>query len=727
MVTMSMAQEQNIHEVVKKFEKAFLGFTGSDQGKDIDETYFNHATSKAVRRYIKNYVESHAFPQLFGSQKSSSLASIYIPQRFQAHISIRSFDSVDELEEAFTRDRQRSSNSKGSNLIGLNLANEEEYLIILGQPATGKTTFLKYIGLEALRYPECRYGHDVLPVFLQMQKFCRSTDTLLEAIAKELEKSRFSEPQKLALWMLEQGKLLILIDGLNESTLPQKYLLDHIRDFVKSYPQNRYIASSRLASYQNSLGQFLEVVLQPWSDLHIQEYIHKWFTIVYESKNRLILDASDHQFSSSEKDIASEEAQRCWQVLQANSIAREIANSPLSLSLLCLLYDRHHSFPSNVSRLYEKAIHLLLEEQVLKYQLHHNEGENNLSTDILDILLTEIAYKESELRQSHLSFAQVTGYIQTVLTSCTDGLQKLDVDFALKILQQIGICEITSSSFAFSHITFQEYFVARYIYTHNQVRQLVSNYLSDRRWQEVFLLLAGMMVGNAEELLLCIESQASGYINTTKLRDTLDWLDQITCKSTGNMKNVAKRIATLFLACPRFLPELAPSLILIRMLELARDLYENFDSSLNFDKVFESDLSMSLAHALDFDSVTELSLAIQLSNSLEQALAAVSFDRRYINFMALNTRLEALNAHSPSYDQSFEVREEFRQKISQTWSQTLYLPADLNQISHQEVEALENYLYANLLIMQCKSMAISVSLKTWEEIESRMLKISNSA
>jgi len=294
-------------------------------------------------------------------------------------------------------------------------------------------------------------------------------------------------------------------------------------------------------------------------------------------------------------------------------------------------------------------------------------------------------------------------------------------------LQQIGICEITSSSFAFSHITFQEYFVARYIYTHNQVRQLVSNYLSDRRWQEVFLLLAGMMVGNAEELLLCIESQASDYINTTKLRNILDWLDQITSKSIGNLKKVTKRIATLFLACPRFLAELAPSLILIRMLGLARDLYENFDSSLNFDKVFESDLSMSLAHALDFDSVTELSLAIQLSNSLEQALAAVSFDRRYINFMALNTRLEALNAHSPSYDQSFEVREEFRQKISQTWSQTLYLPADLNQISHQEVEALENYLYSNLLIMQCKSMAISISLKTWEEIESRMLRISNSA
>jgi hypothetical protein len=39
------------------------------------------------------------------------------------------------------------------------------------------------------------------------------------------------------------------------------------------------------------------------------------------------------------------------------------------------------------------------------------------------------------------------------------------------------------------------------------------------------------------------------------------------------------------------------------------------------------------------------------------------------------------------------------------------------------VELLKNYLYANLLMVQCKKTAIAVPLKTWEEIESRMLRI----
>jgi len=77
----------------------------------------------------------------------------------------------------------------------------------------------------------------------------------------------------------------------------------------------------------------------------------------------------------------------------------------------------------------------------------------------------------------------------------------------------------------------------------------------------------------------------------------------------------------------------------------------------------------------------------------------------------------------PSFDQPFEIREQFRQAISSTWFQTLYLPKELNMISADEIEALEDYLYANLLMVHCKNMAISVSSRTWGEIESRILRI----
>ncbi|NUN65884.1 NACHT domain-containing protein [Pseudanabaena biceps] len=727
---MDIKQEQIVHRFVKRFEAALLGFTESiaARGIEIEPVYFGHTVARSARHYARNYAKVHGLLQIFGDRRLSTLNSIYIPQKFQTHTSIRNFESVDELEEAFSYDLQRGNRSKGNNLLGLNVANEEAYLTILGQPATGKTTFLKYIGLEALQYPESRYKHDLIPVFIPMWKFSHSGDQLLEAIAEEFEKSKFPHSQELAIWLLERGKLLVLIDGLNEAGSSQQQLSKHFREFVKTYSKNRYIVSSRLVCYQNSLGQFLELAMQPWSDLLIQEYIHKWFAIAYEAKD-VETDVSTGL------DVASEEAQRCWQIVQLNPIARDLANSPLCLSLLCLLCDRHYSFPSHVSGLYEKAIHLVLEEQVLKCQALTHEGRNILSTDILEIFLTEIAYKSFEMRRTTIPLSEVSDHLQIVLTNCKGSLQNLDIDFAIKVLQQMGICKIITSestsgtglaicpNFTFSHITLQEYFTARYIYQHQKIGQVVTNHLNDRHWQEVFLLVSGMMMGNAEELLLEIEAQAITYINTSKLQDILDWLDQVTFNSQGEYKNVIKRIATLFLARPRFLVELSSALRLTRVLGTARDLYQLFDNSLDFDPIFAADLSMSLAHALDFDSTTELNLAIQLCSQLEQVLNPVKFDQKYINFAVLNSRLQALVSQTPSYDQSFEIREEFRNQIGRIWLQTLYLPAELNQISLQEIEALDSYLYANLLMIKCKNMAISVSLKKWQKIESQMLKI----
>jgi hypothetical protein len=715
-------QEHSVHEVVKRFEAVLSGFIESLNGREnsIDRTYFEHSTSKAIRYYIKNYVEAHTSIQLIGIQKSASLASIYISQKFQAYTSIRSFESVSDLEESFTRDLQRSSYCKGNNLLGLNIANEDEYLMLLGIPASGKTTFLKHVGSEALRYPKSRYKHNVLPVFVQMRKFCRDTDTLLQAITEEFEKCRFPLPQELAIWLLEQGKLLILIDGLNESILSHKQLSHHIQEFVSTYPQNRYIVSSRLESYENSLRLFLEVELQTWGDLYIQEYIHKWCAIHH---------CVDADSSQDVNNSTSGAAQRCWTILQVNGIARELAKSPLSLSLLCLLIcDRKYSLPSNVSGLYQKSIYSILEKQVLKQQLDNTETSNSLSTDILEILLTEVAYRGFELRQLELPLGVVTDYLQDILSNHLQGFQDLSVSFVLEVIQQLGICKITNSgdgtSFTFIHITFQEYFVALYIYKHNKTKYLVANHLSDHHWRNIFLFLAGMTNGNAEELLIDIENQTAKYINQPKLSNLLIWLERVAVNADGDFKNVSKRIAALFIARPRFLTELAPAMSLTRVLSIARKLYQMFDLSIDFDKIFDSEISLSLSHALDFDSVTELDLASQLCHSLEQVLLPLQFDSRQINFRSLSTKLANLHDQAPSYEQSFEVRVQFRNQISYIWLQTLYLPLDLNQLSSQEIKSLENYLYGNLLMVQCKNAAIAISLKTWQDIESRMLRIS---
>ncbi len=733
---MDIKQERIIRAVVERFEAGLLGFVqaSKEQGQEIDNIYFSYAISKAANQYARNYVKSHAFIQIFGSRRLSTLGSIYIPQKFQAYNSIRNFESVDELEEAFARDLQRSNYNKGNNLLGLNLANEEACLTILGMPAVGKTTFLKYVGLEALRYPEGRYQHDVLPVFIQMWKFCHGNHRFLDAIAEEFEKAGFPFSQEIAMWLLEKGKLLILLDGLNEAVTPQHLLAKQLREFIKTYPQNRYIASSRLVCYQNSLGQSLEVTLQPWGDLLIQEYIHKWFAIAYKTRSihshgDLASQRSLDQAIASDdfQEVASDKAQQFWRRLQLNTTARQLAESPLALSLLCFLGDRQHSFPSHISHLYRKAIQLSLEEQVYRYQSSQDRAAFDLSTDILELALMEVAHAAFENRQIVLPLESVSDRLQIMLASCQNISVDTEVDTILDIFQKIGICKITliesSPSFVFSHIFFQEYFAAKYICDRHQVRQAVIDHLSDRRWQEIFLLLSGMMMGDVEELLWAMEVQAITYLNTKRLSSILEWLDQISHSCRSDLSAVARRVAFLVIARPRFLTDLPLALSLTRMLETLRSLYANFDTALNFEAVVAADLTISLAHALDFDNNTELNLAMQLCQNLAKLFSAVKFNPQYVDFQALYKKLTDLSTQVPRDDQSFEVREDFRRKVSQTWFQSLYLPLDLNYILPSEVESLTNYLYANLLMVECKNSAIAVSPKIWTEIESHILKI----
>ena len=60
-------------------------------------------------------------------------------------------------------------------------------------------------------------------------------------------------------------------------------------------------------------------------------------------------------------------------------------------------------------------------------------------------------------------------------------------------------------------------------------------------------------------------------------------------------------------------------------------------------------------------------------------------------------------------------------KIIQTWREAFKLKPELINLCESELTALENYLYANLLMVQCEQAAVRVSRKTWTAIESRML------
>ena len=93
------------------------------------------------------------------------------------------------------------------------------------------------------------------------------------------------------------------------------------------------------------------------------------------------------------------------------------------------------------------------------------------------------------------------------------------------------------------------------------------------------------------------------------------------------------------------------------------------------------------------------------------------------NFNVLIDRLEALKAKVSDDKQLLKVRRRFIERLQQTWLKAFNLSPEMVNLSKEEAKALEKYLYANYLMIQCKQAAVRVSPKTWKAIEEQMLLV----
>jgi hypothetical protein len=119
-----------------------------------------------VREYIKNYADRHGTFNVLGMGKPVSLESVYTQVNFHPEI-IKTYQSVYAQETAF-RDRESRNDDRRA---GMEVANTHQYLMVLGGPGMGKTTFLRKVGLEALKQAQGQYSHSCIPVFLELRKF----------------------------------------------------------------------------------------------------------------------------------------------------------------------------------------------------------------------------------------------------------------------------------------------------------------------------------------------------------------------------------------------------------------------------------------------------------------------------------------------------------------------------------------------------------------------------
>ena len=731
------------------------------------------AIENASHEYNKNYKERHGQVKVFcaGMRQPIPLDDVYVRVQFlDEHMASR-YRSPEEVEQAFReRDRELLDLVSDERQDGTQIANDKEYLMLLGGPGVGKSTFLRKVGLEALKGKDGDYKHECIPVFLELKNFREDQIDIETLIIKEFETCGYPYPEDLTKVMLESGKLVIFFDGLDEVPRANVDNVIHkMEDFVDRYSQNRFIASCRIAAYKGGFKRFTEVEMADFDDTQIHTYINNWFeSTPYQHRNQL------------DKEMGT--AKQCWETLNApeHQATKELARNPLLLTLLCMVYDNSQNFQRNRASLYEDAFNIFLKEWAAEKRVNRGASINQY-LDIADEkrMLSKIAAGNLEANRLFFTKEELITQIQDFGEGNANTLETFNAPKVLEtiLIDQGLFVEQVRGSYSFSHLTFQEYLTANYIVGDTRsIQGLVNSHLHDWQWREVFLLTAGLM-READDLLTAMETEAAKCIKTDRFKALFQWVERITATTDSQYSGYVKRtfaIHEYFLL--NLLNKLHAKVKNSTIQPQDRELYDqNFYQVLyfQFPRDLYFDFLQDLGEDLYFDLLRNLNQDISQDLHRDLYLYIAQFDYfiphlffhhdfyRYLdttfhssNFSKFGERFDRELTERIKFVkhmkeakifrgvdlqrmiQRFDEEREFiraagerksvkppAESIHDTWLSVLGITNNMLRISDKELENYYRYLCAVELIMACKETAGRVSPEVWQEIENRLLSV----
>jgi len=415
----------------------------------------------------------------------------------------------------------------------------------------------------------------------------------LEESRQKLEESR----QKLNVLPLQmlliEGKLFVLMDGLDE--VPTNSLRIEVQrqlsSIAEEYPKNRFILTCRTQVITHTPSGFTEVEAADFNPEQVQQFVQNWFV------------------ANNKSDV--EVVQR-WETLsnsaRSNPALKELMVTPVLLSLICLVLDDEGEIPSQITWLYEKGIRLLLcrwndNKEIDDWEVG-GEIYRQLSIPRKQKLLANIAARKFENPKNFVLFEEEEIAVEIAqFLGLANPRQGIIVLKAIEAQHGLLI-ERADELWSFSHLTFQEYFTFQWLIqlSIGQLTKIISN----SQWREVVKQLVKSQQP-ADRLLRLIKQAIDQLLaNDEIVNKFLAWVFQ-------EAKSIQIRYKPAAIRAFYFARARARARVRARDLGHALARARDFDSNLARD--FALTLDLALARARDL--TRDLTYALDLVRALD--------------------------------------------------------------------------------------------------------------